>query len=36
MPPQVNQRSRESHFDTIQILVIGAGVLLIVAVASFF
>jgi hypothetical protein len=34
MPPQVNQRPRDSHFDTLQILIIGAGVLLVVAIAS--
>jgi hypothetical protein len=35
MPPQVNQRQQAWQFDTIQILIIGAGVLLVVAAASF-
>ena len=36
MPPHVTERSSASRFDGIEILTIGLGVLLIVAIACVF
>jgi hypothetical protein len=36
MPPHVSERSSASHYDGIEILTIGLGVLLIVAIACVF
>jgi hypothetical protein len=36
MPPQVTERSSASRYDGIEILTIGLGVLLIVAIACVF
>jgi hypothetical protein len=36
MPPHVSERSNSSRYDGIEILTIGLGVLLIVAIACVF
>jgi hypothetical protein len=36
MPPHVTQRSNSSRYDGIEIMTIGLGVLLIVAIACVF
>jgi hypothetical protein len=36
MPPHVTERSRSSRYDGVEIMTIGLGVLLIVAIACVF